>query len=292
MRNSWKAYFIFSVKEQKGIMVLGIVLLLSTVIGMLMPKPLVSSKIKKDQKEYASFNFDPNTIDSAHALLLGIPPRQISTLLHYRNKGGRFYRQQDLAHWYGLKKDLLEKLMPLVNIRKMDTMEVLKQNRITNYKYGYKYSGGERTKGYLIHDKNPMKELDWTIDINVATANEWMLSTHLSKITIESLLQYKQYLGGFQSVYQISKVYGIADSSFQRLRPHLRVQKTKSGKWIANLMTFEQWKKLELFQDKEIKQLLHFKKEHGGRIGLRDLVLNFDLTEMQANWLHNKISID
>jgi hypothetical protein len=70
------------------------------------------------------------------------------------------------------------------------------------------------------------------------------------------------------------------------------VQKTKSGKWIANLMTFEQWKKLELFQDKEIKQLLHFKKEHGGRIGLRDLVLNFDLTEMQANWLHNKISID
>lgn len=274
MRDSWKAYFIFSIKEQKGIMVLGLVLLLSIIIGLLLPKESMHSKQVKQQRDFVLFNFDPNTIDSAHALLLGIPPRQISTLFHYRNKGGRFYRKEDLAHWYGLKPDLLEKLMPLVSIPKN------------------KYVGEERIKGYFSKDKNRFKQLDWVIDINEAAAAEWMAQTKLSKSVIESLLQYKQYLGGFQSVYQISKVYGITDSCFQLLRPHLLVQKTRSSKWVANLMSFDQWKMLELFQDKEIKQLLHFKKEHGGKIGLRDLVLNFDLTEAQANWLQKKIKID
>ena len=110
--------------------------------------------------------------------------------------------------------------------------------------------------------------------------------------TIQRLIEYKQYLGGFSSIFQITKVYGITDSCFQLIRPHLIVQKLKEMKWVANRMTLDQWKSLGLFQDKEIRQLFQYKKEHGGKIGLRDLVLKFDLTELQANWLQNKIRID
>ena len=84
----------------------------------------------------------------------------------------------------------------------------------------------------------------------------------------------------------------MTDSIFQILRPHLMVKKKLENTWVANSMTFDQWKILELFEDKEIKQLLRYKKEHGGKIGWRELVIEFDLTESQALWLKNKIIIE
>lgn len=288
MQDHWKSYFLFSIKEQKGIIVLGLVLLLSIIISVLLPKPILKVKQNKAPKQYVLFNFDPNSIDSAHALLLGIPARQISTLLHYRNKGGRFYQKEDLAHWYGLKTDLLEKLIPYVNISSNGAGEDAKRNNNNRFS---KYNFYGKSNRYLFNDKSRFATMDWVIDINEATEAEWVAQTKLSKMVIENLLQYKQHLGGFHSIYEISKVYGMTDSCFQLLRPHLMVKNKIDNKWVANLMTFDQWKMLGLFQDKEIKQLLHYKKEHGGKIGWRELVIEFDLTESQADWLKTRITI-
>jgi DNA uptake protein ComE-like DNA-binding protein len=280
MRHHWKDYFIFSVKEQKGIIVLGFILLLSILVSLLLPKPLIKVVPSKTNKHIVLFKFDPNTIDSTEALLLGIPPKQISTLLHYRNKGGRFYRKEDLSHLYGWKADLLEKLIPFV--------ELLENQSIRKHQPYPTYASKAFFSGHL----RPFVQPVWTIDINEASPSEWQLKTNLPMATIQRLMEYKQYLGGFYSIYQLTKVYGMTDSCFQLIRPHLIVQKQKETKWVANRMTLDQWKSLELFQDKEIRQLLQYKKEHGGKIGLRDVVLKFDLTETQANWLQNKIKID
>ena len=280
MRHHWKDYFIFSIKEKKGIMVLGFVLLMSTLVSIFLPKPLIKKVPGKSNERFVLFKFDPNTIDSCHALLLGIPPKQIITLLHYRNKGGRFYRKEDLAHWYGLKAELLEKLMPFV--------ELSANGPIPNYQKYQPYAA----HSFFLSNKGRFNKPVWTIDINEASPLEWQQKTKLPMSTIQRLIEYKQYLGGFYSIFQITKVYGITDSCFQLIRPHLIVQKQKEMKWVANRMTLDQWKSLGLFQDKEIRQLFQYKKEHGGKIGLRDLVLKFDLTELQANWLQNKIRID
>ena len=270
MQDHWKAYFIFSVKEQRGIIVLGLILLLSMVLGLLVPKSASKLKGSKEQKVLAVFNFDPNTIDSAKAVLLGIPAKQISTLMRYRNKGGRFYRKEDLARLYGLKKDLLDKLIPFVIIEN-------EQPKIyTNYSYG----------------KKPSIPAIWTIEINEANEIEWAQKTNLSSNTISSIVQYRKYLGGFGSIYQLSKVYGLTDSCFQVLRPHLILHRASAKKMLANTMRFTQWQSLGLFQDKEIIQLLRLKKEHGGKIGWRDLVIELDLTEAQARELRQKIDID
>ena len=270
MQDHWKAYFIFSVKEQRGIIVLGFLLLLSIVFGLLVPKSAHPLKAFKEPKEGVLFNFDPNTIDSAKAVMLGIPNRQVNTLLRYRNKGGRFYHKEDLARLYGLKKDLLDKLMPFVVI------EINKPTMYTNYR----------------DEKRSLRLPIWTIDINEASEMEWAQKTNLSTQTIRSILQYKKYLGGFGSIYQISKVYGLTDSCFQELSPHLCMKKASFKKMAAATMRFDQWQSLGLFQDKEIWQILRLKKANGGKIGWRDLVIELDLTEAQAREIRQKIDID
>jgi hypothetical protein len=128
MQSGWKSYFIFSKKEQRGIMVLGIILLSTMLMGILFPRKEISISDKSNKYNYEKrnaaesftsqqsgplFYFDPNTMDSMTAIRLGIPSRQVITLMRYRNKGGRFYRKEDLAKLYVLKKDLVVKPNPL-----------------------------------------------------------------------------------------------------------------------------------------------------------------------------------
>ena len=84
-------YFIFSKKEKKGIGVLGILLTISLIwTWCLSPSknsqvlPSTFQKYGHEKKERSKlptsfFIFDPNTMDSQTALLLGMTPKQIKT---------------------------------------------------------------------------------------------------------------------------------------------------------------------------------------------------------------------
>lgn len=273
MRNEWKVYFLFSEKEQRGMLVLGCILLFSSLLSLLLPnKPLdTTNTLIPSAAHFRLFEFDPNTIDSNKALLLGIPPKQVRTLLNYRRKGGRFYRKEQLANLYGLSPLLAEKLIPFVSI-----IESNKRGVYDNYR-----SSKKNNNNYT-----------WVIDINNASEVEWMQKTSLSKPTVERIIRYKNYLGNFEKVQQIKKVYGLSESDYELLRGHMIVGKTKPAKLIANTMHFKQWATLAMFSNKEIGLILKTRKSNGGRIGWKEVVILCDLTENQAISLKEKVTIN
>lgn len=275
MENSWKAYFIFSKKEQRGVIVLGFLLLGSLAIGYLFP-----AKERVDKKTIVAsvklFYFDPNTIDSMEALRLGIPAKQVNTLLRYRNKGGRFYNKEDIAKLYGLKKELVEKLIPYVVIQNKQ------RNRVYHNKLSSTYNKISSTY------KN---EDDWSIDINTSDEKQWAMQTKLNAAVIKNIINYRNYLGGFSKLTQIKKVYGFNESDYYVLKPHLKLGKLNMQKPNANTMSFEQWKQVGIFADREIAKILRIRKENGGHIGWKELVILFDLTAAQAEILQNTIQI-
>jgi DNA uptake protein ComE-like DNA-binding protein len=268
MDNSWKAYFIFSKKEQRGVMVLGCLLLGSLAIGYFFPakKKVDTSTIPINAK---LFYFDPNTIDSMEALRLGIPQKQVNTLLRYRNKGGRFYNKEDIAKLYGLKKELVEKLVPYVVI----------QNKERNTQYRNKLPAAYKN------------EDDWSIDINTSDEKQWAMQTKLNASVIKNIIQYRNYLGGFTKLNELKKVYGLNEADYYLLKPHLKLGKINNHKPNASTMSFEQWKQVGIFGDREIVKILRIRKENGGYIGWKELVILFDLTEAQAEMLQATIQI-
>jgi DNA uptake protein ComE-like DNA-binding protein len=283
MQSGWKSYFIFSKKEQRGIMVLGIILLGTMLLGILFPRKETSINSTAQQRG-PLFYFDPNTMDSITAIRLGIPSRQVITLMRYRNKGGGFYRKEDLAKLYGLKKDLVEKLIPYVVIKNLD--------RNTTYRkmVDYDYQKFGNRIGLVKEDGN--KNLnEWSIDINLADEKQWAAKTKLSPAIIQNIIRYKNYLGGFTNLNQIKKVYGFTEANYYLLKPHLQLGKMNKRKPNASNMSFESWKALGIFQDREIVQILRIRKEKGGHIGWKELVILFDLTEQQAEMLQATIQI-
>jgi DNA uptake protein ComE-like DNA-binding protein len=286
MLNSWEAYFIFSEKERKGIIVLGVILTLSIVFALLVPH-------KNDEVGKASslssptlhlFKFDPNTIDSAKAIHLGIPLKQVNTLMHYREKGGRFYKKEDLLKLYGLDPLIAHQLIPFIELTSSESKwgsnpyRDKGNNFKSNYSHSYKYK---------MNNGSP----SWTIDINEADASEWNDKTKLPMNIVHQIINYKNHLGGFTHPMQLKKVYGLADTTFQNLRPHLLVQKNFKPLLNSSTMNFAQWKSLGIFEDQQLYEILKLRKQQGGQVSWRELVILFDLPEKQALWLKSQIII-
>jgi DNA uptake protein ComE-like DNA-binding protein len=302
MINSWEAYFTFSEKERKGIIVLGIILTLSIVFTLLVPhnndsvgraSPLTIPKLHL-------FTFDPNTIDSANAIHLGIPIKQVNTLIHYREKGGRFYKKEDILKLYGLDPVIANQLIPFIELKSTESNN--KWGRYTNYDKGNNYKSNydnvSRYKSNKDRESNngpwlKMKKgaASWTIDVNEADANEWHDKTNLPMNIVHQIINYKNHLGGFTHPLQLKKVYGLADTAFQNLRPHLLVQKNFKPLLNSSNMNFSQWKSLGIFEDQQIFEILKLRKQQRGQISWRELVVLFDLPEKQALWLKGRIII-
>ena len=267
----WKAFFIFSNKEIKGIIVLGIILFGSVSIRFLFPskglstKELEASGNVKTTKHLV--HFDPNTIDSLQAIQLGLPAKQVNNLLRYRAKGGYFRAKEDFAKLYGLTPALYSELSPYITIVKLE------KNRREGSEVNYVYERGH---------SNFEKEDTWKIDINIATEAEWKQKTMLPLYLIKRIMSYKQFRGAFTKPSEIAKVYGLSDSIYLSLRGHLVVKVQTSNLLNANAMNFNDWKVLGLFSEAQIWTILKLKRSMKGRLNWESMVEALDLTQAEA----------
>jgi DNA uptake protein ComE-like DNA-binding protein len=272
---TWKLYFQFSQKELKGIIALGLILFGSVLLSKFFPS-VISNNFNSNALTVVNlFEFDPNQIDSVQALKLGIPEKQVKSLLHYRAKGGYFKNADDFARLYGLSPELFHQLRPYI---KMEERE-----EVSRYHGRYSYYVKHKYKS------NYTDRTDLKLDINTADEKEWMRKTQLPLSTVKRIMSYKRYLGAYRTVGQLSKVYGLPDSTYQLIKPMLFVNQNLLPLMNATAMGFNDWKKLGAFTDKQIWTILKLRKENGGRIGWVDLVEACDLTQLEAQELKQKV---
>lgn len=278
---NWKKYFYFSNKELKGILVLGFILLGSVLISKLFSSKQLQNGLSQAISNPTLFTFDPNTIDSQSAILLGISEKQVRSLMHYREKGGRFKNKDDFARLYGLSNEKYQLLRPYIvmtEVRYKDHHD----NYYVNSKYDHKYKPNQLYDAKL--DKGKM-------NLNSINEQEWVKVTALPLGLVKRIIAYKKYLGVYTNLHQLNKVYGMSDTAYQILKECLYVQNKQNELINANALNFNDWKKFNLFTDKQIWTILRMKKENNGKLSWSALVESFDLTEMEAKMLKSKIQL-
>jgi competence protein ComEA len=271
--SNWQAYFYFSKKELKGIIVLGILLLGSVLVSMLFSTPIATQKTISNTavKPVYLVYFDPNQIDSVQAINLGIPERQVRSLLHYRDRGGYFKNADDFAKLYGLKNELFLLLRPFIKMK-----PIAKTISSPYYKKNISKIYNEETES-------------WKMDMNTADENEWLMKTNLNKDLVRRILAYRNFVGAFTSPNQLNKIYGMPDSIFQKLRGHLYLRPGSKIILNANAMSFKDWKQLGLFTDQQVWNILRLKKLNEGKIGWEQLIEACDLSQNEAIQLKQRI---
>ncbi len=97
------------------------------------------------------FTFDPNTVDSAGWKKLGLKDKTVRTIIHYREKGGRFRHPEDIRKIYGLRKEDADRLVPYIRIDTQNEIATnlapTKPHQATIYISHRNQQGGRRALG-------------------------------------------------------------------------------------------------------------------------------------------------
>jgi DNA uptake protein ComE-like DNA-binding protein len=143
------------------------------------------------------FPFDPNTISSEGWLQLGLSSRTVETIINYRNKGGRFYKPEDLRKIYTLKKEEADALIPFIRLPDVASAPPEQRQKFKS------------AKTYAV------------VRINSATEEDWKALPGIGDVLSKRIVKFRNAIGGFSSVEEVSKTYGLTDSVFQQIKPYL-----------------------------------------------------------------------
>ena len=246
MKRMIKDYFSFSKKERTAVIILlllaGVFMVLPYFFSVKEEMPVVDPSLalfieknkagatagKAPGKENVAagnealpspvlFRFDPNTLTEEGWIRLGVTEKTAATILKYRNKGGKFRVPQDLRRIWGLPKTVADKLILYVTIAST----------------GYPVRGQKETHEQVMPAYHGKKDPSF-IDINEAATDEWKSLPGIGDVLAQRIVNYRERIGGFSSITQVKKVYGISDSVFAVLVPFLKADPSKFPKVDLN----------------------------------------------------------
>ena len=276
---SWKelltGYFSFSKKDRIGLIVLLCLIGLAYFLPHFFPeKPvdeprllkdiaaldsLTSGKEKSPLPSYSKthqgnaalhgelFEFDPNTLEPTGWARLGLPERSIKTIMNFRSKGGKFYRNEDLQRIWGLPPGFYERVKDHVRIH---------------------IPARENTRP--AEDYVRKKPQQQPVNINTADSSELESLPGIGPRLASRINSFREKLGGFYSIDQVAETYGLPDSTFQKIRPYLQFS-GEVKKISINQADRDELSRHPYIRWKMANAITEYRKQHGDFRQLEDL---------------------
>ena len=235
--NRVKEYFSFTSGEQKGALVLIIVIALVLVIPwayrLTFPfktydySPLKNQLTEVDtdtlnegsgesdlfDKKTRLCLFDPNTITEQQMNELKFPETAIKSIVNYRKKKGMFLKKEDLKKMYGMTPEFFSGIEAFIHLE---------------------------NEPKIVSDKHPKNRVETTkeiISINSADSSDLVALKGIGPGYARKIIRYREKLGGFYSLLQIKEVYGLPDSVTRSLIAQSEIDQLKIKKLKINALS-------------------------------------------------------
>jgi len=270
MKEILKAYFTYNNRERNGIIILLAIIVLLIVSMQLLPyvvKPpevnfinlekevtdLNVNQINQTSDEVAVasvneeteikdlqqqlMNFDPNTADEAAFKQLGFSGKQIKTLLNYRNKGGHFYKKEDLKKIYGVSETFYEKVEPFIVFNSTKT-----------------HSDIPERKTEMVANK---------VELNAADSLTLVALRGIGPAFAHRMIVYRNKLGGYYEIQQLKEVYGMDSARFELFSSQLSLNSDLIKKMNINSVKLEDLKKHPYVKYELANLIINYRNQHG-----------------------------
>ncbi|PWV53344.1 helix-hairpin-helix domain-containing protein [Chitinophaga sp. S165] len=275
----WKAVNSFSRKERQGILVLLLLtgicvtapdlwercfppsievytadsLLLAEVVefrNSLVPRRKVFPGDADSSLHSRRFPFDPNTIGATEWAALGLDKRVTGNIQRYLEKGGRFRRKEDLQKIYGLSAELYNELQPFIRISMQQHV------RDTSWRKA-------QYKPYGLRKETQYERKITELEVNTADSVQWESLPGIGPVLAARIVKFRERLGGFYSIRQIGETYGLADSTFNKIQPYLRLRKVSLKKLDLNLTDEKSLAQHPYIRYKLARLIVLYRSNHG-----------------------------
>lgn len=214
------------------------------------------------------FQFDPNTATETDFQKLGLKPNVVKSILNYRAKGGKFFSTADF--------------------KKIYTLDENDFNRLKDYIVIPNHSFGEKKKFDSQKPINPIY-----LDINSADSIQWIQLKGIGSFLASKIIKYRNALGGFYSVSQISEVYGMKPETFDSIKSFLNLSPNYTIKKInINTADFDQLNAHPYINSKQAKIIISYRLQHGAYSSIDELKKTDSFTSAEIEKLKTYISFN
>lgn len=197
------------------------------------------------------FKFDPNTISTEDWQALGLSPKQAQSIVNYRNKGGKFYKAEDLQRMYTISPEMYKKLLPYV--------EIQGQNE-SFPKKTFQYEKKEYVKKALV-----------IVEVNQADSAGLDQIKGIGPAFANRILKYRERLGGFYKKEQLMEVYGLDSVKYAEIKDQITINPSAIKTVNINTADFSALKSSPYLSYKQINAIIQYRKQHGNYSSTGDL---------------------
>jgi competence protein ComEA len=231
------------------------------------------------------FYFDPNKIRTSDWIRLGLQERQAQTISHYLEKGGRFQKVEDLKKLYGLHSADYERLSPFVRISRSPP-EFQVRSRFD--KISAEHSSAVRKTDSLFHERSPIPELRFRrtvkiyseTDVNHSDSAVWTALPGIGEKLASRIIHFREKLGGFYQTDQVAETFGLPDTTFQKIKPYLRINSVTLRQIDINTATKEILMSHPYIRWPLARSIIEYRLQHGSFHSVNELL---QLAQMDAS---------
>ena len=199
----------------------------------------------EEEKTFSLFNFDPNTLSIEGWKNLGIKEKTAIGIHKYISKGGKFNNADDIKKIWGISPQKAEQLLPFIKINS-PKQEILYYPKIE-------------------------KKLISKIDINKADSTAFESLPGIGPKLSQRIINFRQKLGGFYKIDQISETFGLPDSTFQKIKPFLEISKFELKKIDVNEATIDDLKSHPYIRYQIGNAIIKYRSQHGNFTNIDDI---------------------
>lgn len=208
--------------------------------------------------------FDPNTADSTLLLSLGLQPWQVRSIYRYRAKGGIYRQPSDFARLYGLTVKQYKELLPYIHISDeykpaaevYGRTDAVRSGRDT-LRYPVKLQPGQ----YVTLD-----------DADTASLRK---VPGIGRYYASRIVRYRNDLGGYVSVAQLSEIEGIPEAALS----YFRVTGGAVRKLNLNRLTLNELKHHPYINFYQARRIIDYRRLKGPLHSIDDLRLLKDFSQ-------------
>ncbi|MEE4258843.1 MAG: helix-hairpin-helix domain-containing protein [Bacteroidales bacterium] len=281
--NNWiKSFLSLNKSEQRGILVLLLLIILLFAINLLLPY-LISDEsndfssfkneienFQQSQQRIADslriehmqnrgelneelagqklnpFPFNPNQLPREVWLKLGLTEKQISTIKNYEAKGGKFKTEQDLKKMYSISDAEFAILEPYIRIPS---------------EFKTRISPLESK----IEERQPItKKIRYlNTEINSADSATFVNALKLPPWIAARIISYRDIMGGFYKPSQLKEVYGLDSSEYHIIEKYLQVDTSLIVKLHINTAGFKEILRHPYTSYDITKEIVNYRNQRG-----------------------------
>ena len=204
------------------------------------------------------FFFDPDTLSVSNWEQLGFSLKQAEVIIRYKKAIGGFVNKKQVHKSYVISDDKFREIEPYIQFSRQYTEEP---------------------------NRKPLESIK-KIDINKATVQDIKKVKGIDDIRAKITINYRNSLGGFALVRQITKVYGLQDLPLEQVDKYFYASPSSIKKINLTTASLETLSKHLLISKDQAKGIVNYRKK-AEKPSLQDLFQLEEFDSADINVLQN-----